>query len=298
MTIPETVTSIGESAFGDCTSLTSVTIPGSAATIRARTFQNCTSLTSVTISEGVTAIGENAFSWCERLTAVTIPESVTTIGNGAFKGCRSLTSVTIPAGVKAIGAWTFMDCTSLTTVTVPEGLEVIQMRAFDHCTSLTAVTLPASVTKIGSDAFADCERLTTVTVLGERASRFPTPAQYQGLTGEYLIHVFRLLCRSFRVTDALSELTQRDLCTLLGNGYRDKAFLSAVERVRPHLLRYAVVHDDPLALRALLAMAPISDRDLEETIGLASEHGSKQSYIVLVNEKQRRGHIAGEEMRL
>ena len=254
--------------------------------------------TEVTVPDGVTEIGNNAFEDRKRMTAVVIPAGVTVIGDRAFDLCTSLTSVTIPAGVKAIGAWTFMDCTRLTTVTVPEGVEVIKMRAFDHCTSLTAVTLPASVTKIGSDAFADCERLTTVTVLGERASRFPTPAQYQGLTGEYLINVFRLLCRSFRVTDALSELTQRDLCTLLGNGYRDEAFLSAVERVHPHLLRYAVVHDDPLALRALLAMAPISDRDLEETIGLASEHGSKQGYIVLVNEKQRRGHIAGEEMRL
>ncbi|MBQ2822129.1 MAG: leucine-rich repeat domain-containing protein, partial [Thermoguttaceae bacterium] len=90
-TIPDSVTTIGEGAFGSCTSLTSVTIPESVTTIGREAFTFCFSLTSVTIPESVTTIGERAFNLCLSLISVTIPESVTTIGEGAFEGCNRLT---------------------------------------------------------------------------------------------------------------------------------------------------------------------------------------------------------------
>ena len=93
VTIPNSVTSIGQSAFSDCSSLTSVTIPNS-----------------------VTSIGSNAFRGCSGLTSVTIPNNVTSIGNSAFSDCSSLTSVTIPNSVTSIEGYTFRNCSGLTSV--------------------------------------------------------------------------------------------------------------------------------------------------------------------------------------
>ncbi len=93
MTIPNSVTSIGNSAFWGCSGLTSVTIPNSVTSIGNSAFRNCSGLTSVTIPNSVTSIGGHAFYNCSSLTSVTIPNSVTTIGDSAFSGCTGLTSV-------------------------------------------------------------------------------------------------------------------------------------------------------------------------------------------------------------
>ena len=110
------VTTIGDSAFLNCTSLTSVNIGDSVTTIGFRAFGWCYSLTSVTIGDSVTSIGNYAFAGCESLTSVNIPDSVTTIGLGAFDSCTSLTSVNIPDSVTTIGEWAFFSCDSLTSV--------------------------------------------------------------------------------------------------------------------------------------------------------------------------------------
>ena len=158
------VTSIGDQAFFDCTSLTNVTIPNSVTSIGVGAFQSCTSLTSVTIPNSVTSIGDNAFLGCTSLTSVTIPNSVTSIGVGAFQSCTSLTSVTIPNSVTYIVDGAFSGCTSLTSVTIPNSVTSIGAWAFSGCTGLTSVTIPSSVTKIGDEAFRYCTSLTSVTI--------------------------------------------------------------------------------------------------------------------------------------
>ena len=115
-TIPEGVTSIGNSAFGACLRLESITIPDGVTSIGIGAFSSCSSLASITIPEGVTSIGESAFYWCDSLASVTIPDSVTKIGKDAFRYCRSLASVTIPEGVTSIGGHAFYNCTSLAEV--------------------------------------------------------------------------------------------------------------------------------------------------------------------------------------
>ena len=158
------VTTIGQTAFSGCSSLTSVTIPNSVTTIGGYVFSGCTSLTSVTIPNSVTTIGEAAFSNCSSLTSVTIPNNVTTIGEDAFSNCRSLTSITIPNSVTTIGGWAFSDCSSLTSVTIPNSVTTIGGWAFSICSSLTSVTIPNSVTTIGDNAFMGCSSLTSVTI--------------------------------------------------------------------------------------------------------------------------------------
>ena len=87
------VTGIGDSAFRNCISLTSVIIPDGVATIGDHAFEGCTELTSVTIPDSVTAIGEEAFSGCEFLTSVTMPNSVTIIGAHVFHLCTNLKTI-------------------------------------------------------------------------------------------------------------------------------------------------------------------------------------------------------------
>ena len=143
-TIPDSVTTIGDSAFAHCYNLTSVTIPGS-----------------------VTTIGDDAFQTCSSLTSVTIPDSVTTIGDSAF-ACTSLTSVTIPDSVTTIGDNTFLYCYSLTSVTIGDSVTIISSFMFDGCSNLTSVTIPGSVTSIGYRAFYWCNDLTDVYYTGAR----------------------------------------------------------------------------------------------------------------------------------
>ena len=107
------VTSIGSSAFENCSDLTSVTIPNSVTFIGLKAFSGCSGLTSVTIPDSVTSIGDSAFQNCSKLTSVTIPNSVTSIGNAAFNNCYGLTSITIPNSVTSIGSYTFSNCKSL-----------------------------------------------------------------------------------------------------------------------------------------------------------------------------------------
>ena len=128
--IPNSVTSIGYSAFENCTSLTSVTIPNDVTSIGYGVFQGCTSLTSVTIPNDVTSIGYGVFQGCTSLTSVTIPNSVTSIDSSAFSSCTSLIGITIPNSVTSIGYGVFQDCTSLSSVTIPNSATSIGDSAF------------------------------------------------------------------------------------------------------------------------------------------------------------------------
>ena len=138
------VTSIGDSAFYNCSGLTSVTIPSSVTSIGGYAFSGCSGLTSITIPSSVTAIGDYAFYRCSSLTSITIPSSVTSIGSSAFYSCSRLTSVTIPSSVTSIGSG-----------------------AFENCSGLTSITIPSSVTSIGDYAFRDCSDLTSVVFKGD-----------------------------------------------------------------------------------------------------------------------------------
>ena len=163
VTLPDGLTSIGNYAFYECRSLTSVTIPNSVTSIGTKALSHCSGLTSVTIGNSVTSIGKDAFAYCSGLTSITIPNSVTSIGNSAFFSCSGLTSVTLGNSVTSIGKDAFYECRSLTSVTIPNSVTSIGDYAFAYCYGLTSVTIGNSVTSIGSDAFAGCNKIQEVT---------------------------------------------------------------------------------------------------------------------------------------
>ena len=163
-TIPNSVTTIGEGAFSNCNSLTSINIPNSVTTIGESAFWGCTSLTSINIPNNVTTIGNRAFGACFSLTNINIPNNVTTIGEGAFSNCNSLTSINIPNNVTTIGEGAFWQCFSLTSINIPNGVTTIGEKAFWECTSLTSINIPNSVTTIGEGAFWNCNSLTSINI--------------------------------------------------------------------------------------------------------------------------------------
>ena len=134
-------------------------IPNSVTSIEDYAFSDCSGVTSVSIPNSVTSIGDYVFSGCSGLTSVSIPNSVTSIGDYAFSGCSGLTSVSIPNSVTSIGDYTFSFCSRLTSVSIPNSVTSIGSNTFYACSGLTSVSIPNSVTSIGSGAFYACNKL-------------------------------------------------------------------------------------------------------------------------------------------
>lgn len=146
ITLPATINGLPVTAIGD------------------NAFYNHDTLTSITFPAGLTHIGYGAFNDCDGLTSVNLPAGLTSIGEWAFNSCGSLASVGFPSSLTTIGQYAFYYCTALNGVVLPEGLTAIGASAFSHCTSLSAITIPASVASLGSEAFAACSALAGITV--------------------------------------------------------------------------------------------------------------------------------------
>lgn len=185
ITLPTTISTIGTSAFANCSKLTSIVIPNSVETIGQDAFSNCSSLKSVTLpssakewcdlfttttrdkiqelayAEGCTTIFPTFFY---NVTSVILPSTATTIEADAFNNFKNLVSVDIPASVTTIGERAF-DESGLTSISIPNSVTSIGDNAFEE-SKLTSITIPASVTQIGDYAFFGCKELKTVEILG------------------------------------------------------------------------------------------------------------------------------------
>ena len=164
VTIPQSVTSIGDSAFSFCIALTEVTIPQSVTSIGKDAFVGCEKLDSLTIDDAATSIGDWAFAQCYVLSKLSLGKKIKTIGDHAFFDCRILKNVTIPQSVTSIGPAAFARCYELTTLSLGENIETIGDRAFEDCWDLTNVTIPEKVETINPDTFAYCSRLKYITL--------------------------------------------------------------------------------------------------------------------------------------
>ena len=151
--IPNSVTSIGDSAFYDSRSLSNIVIPNSVTSIGDSAFEGCNSLGSLVIPNSVINIGKGAFKWCKSLAEIVIPNSVTNIGEFAFCGCSSLAEVVIPNSVTNIGKGTFANCSYLADVVIPDGVTSIGNNAFMSCSSLEYISLPKSVICLNGNPF-------------------------------------------------------------------------------------------------------------------------------------------------
>ena len=141
-TIPNTVTTIGNNAFGICTGLTNIRIPDSVTTIGNEAFSRCTGLTNITIPNSVITIGVGAFRECTGLTNITISDSVTTIGNEAFIGCKGLTNITIPNSVITIEGGAFRGCIGITNISIPITVTEMGDSVFNNWTSSQTIRVP------------------------------------------------------------------------------------------------------------------------------------------------------------
>ena len=239
VTIPESVTSIGKSAFEHCSNLDSLTINGVATSmIGAYAFASCTSLTSLSLVGSFQTIGDSAFVNCG-MTSLTIDATITSIEKYAFSS-RFLTSLSLTGNVQKIGDHAFDSCSSLYTVTLPKSLTSIGSYAFDSCTSLDSIEIPGKVTEIGdcafhlsgltsvkidegvqstgADMFNGCAKLTTVTF----PESLTTIADGSFASCSNLNHVkipARVTCigdSAFSNCTSLSEITLQDGVKTIG----------------------------------------------------------------------------------
>lgn len=164
ISIPDTVTEIGEGAFQYCIGLTSFVIPPLLQKIPQYMLQGCENITAITIPAAVTEIGEDAFG-NTGITSITIPATITTLGMSMLRSCVNLATINIQTNVTEIPD-RFAQESGRTSVTLPDTVETIGDSAFSSSrANLTEITIPASVTSIGDYAFAQNESMTTITCL-------------------------------------------------------------------------------------------------------------------------------------
>ena len=218
LTVPQTVTKIGYSAFADCTQLTAITLPAGLRELGNEAFEGCTALTGVALPDSLTDLGYGVFRDCSALTAaefpagiapfswstgssmlrnctslrsVKLPKTVSSLGDYFFAGCTALEQIVLPDSVTEIGSNLFNGCTSLTDVTLSTNLQAIPENTFYGCVSLQKLVAPYAVTKIGKTAFANCTSLTELTLLrnvteaAADALSYPEQVTVYGVKGTY-----------------------------------------------------------------------------------------------------------------
>ena len=161
--IPNSVESIGGSAFTGCADLKSVKLPEQLRSLESETFYGCKSLTSIDIPEGVTSIGDYAFANCEQLKEINIPSGVEQFGKCVFWNTGFTSLPKLPESLTVIPKSMFYECTQLTSIEIPKNITIIEECAFGRC-PISEIEIPASVTHIGVAAFANCKNITDLTI--------------------------------------------------------------------------------------------------------------------------------------
>ncbi|MBQ9493167.1 MAG: leucine-rich repeat domain-containing protein [Oscillibacter sp.] len=164
LTVPESVDSIGDSAFANCERLSDIVIANGLQEIGNRAFTGCAALEKLSLPKSVNALGQAAFSYCAGLTEFRAAGSLEETRTSLFAGCTSLRTITLPDTVRTIGLRTFSGCSALTEFTLPERVSVIGSYAFEKCAALQSIALTDRMTDIESGVFSNCSGLKSVTI--------------------------------------------------------------------------------------------------------------------------------------
>jgi len=156
------VVSIGQYTFKGNTTLESIVIPNTVNTIANNVFQDCTNLATVTFGNSVGIIGPYAFYNCTSLESISLPASLQTIGERAFQGCNKITYLDMGSGVTTLGVACFAYLSSLENVTIGSSVQTINSDVFYGCSNLKGVTFPSSVTSVSSNVFRYCNSLNAI----------------------------------------------------------------------------------------------------------------------------------------
>lgn len=158
-------------------------IPSTVVSIGERAFYNMSTLTTLTLPTGLQSIGTYAFYYCTSLNLSALPSGMTSIGSYAFQYCTSITSITLPtsSSFTNLNDNVFANCTQLSSITLPSNINTIGLRVFQNCTKLTLITINMNnVTTIyassySSSPFYNCSSSLKITVQGS-ASSFTKPS--------------------------------------------------------------------------------------------------------------------------
>ena len=189
--IPDTVTTIRDHTFKNCTALKTINWSKSITDIQSYAFENCDALTKLDIPNTVTNIGTGAFCDCGGLTDIAVPNSVKSLGSRAFENCDALAKVSISDSVTSMGEKAFYDCDALTDVKLGTGITQIPTSCFEHCDVLPSVVLPYRVSKVGDNAFKNCVALTEITIprattsISSSVFSYPAKMTVYGISGTY-----------------------------------------------------------------------------------------------------------------
>ncbi len=264
LTLPKSVTEIGDAAFFGCAKLQKVIFKDGSqlVTLGGAAFSGCPLITEVSFGKNsqLTVIGQSAFSSCTQLTNVDFGEGskLETIDSTAFAGCTGLESLTLPETVKTIGTMTFKNCNSLKEIDLKK-VETIGEGAFENCVKITEVKLPQTVTELSARAFKGCTALNKldlnkVTTVGDSAFEnctalnaiaFPTSvttvgtAAFKGCTGIQTVSLGEALtaigesafegCNALAsTTDAESLSIPKAVKTIGKNAFKDCTSLKAI----------------------------------------------------------------------
>ncbi len=184
--LPSSVSQIEKAAFMGATALTSINIPGSVQMISASAFEGCTSLASVTLNEGSTALLSKSFKDDTSLTSISLPSSMTILMASVFEGCTALKSANL-GSVTVLGGANFRGCTSLESVALPSTLEGIGTSVFEGCTALESVTGGLGLTGINQSAFKNCSSLESISL--PNAVTEIKPYTFSGCTSLSYVHI-------------------------------------------------------------------------------------------------------------
>ena len=214
--IPETVITIDDYAFLNCTQLENVSLPDGLLYIGSEdgegAFYGCSGLETIIIPTSVQLIGGEAFGECTRLNNVVLPNKVI-VGNHAFADCKSLSNITIPNDVTEIGACAFQGCETLIDVQLPTDIMKIERGLFYGCTALKNIEIPSNVQYIGQDAFFACEALSNILI----------PKSVRSIDQSAF-----MLCKSLNRITLVNGIERIESYAFSGSGLEDVLFPSTV----------------------------------------------------------------------